>query len=315
MRGHDGPVNAVAFTPDGHWLVTGSFDDTARLWDLTKTNPAEASLVLRVDTAVFQLIVTRDSRWLIVTGRRASLWDLKAADPTRASTFLQDGHRRVLLTADDRWLVTHGSDEGQSLQERLGAARDSRTHRDLQQKLETINPVTAVVDLTATDPLSTRRVLDTAGEPVGASADGRWLVTQGRVGVPLLWALTAAGPAPAPVTLKQHAKPLASVAFSSDGRWLVTAGYDETAQRWDLRAKDIAGSSRLLARFPSAADSVAISADNRRVRPPAPRRPTSGRSPPTMPGPCPSRCQRQSGRPDSVPTGTGSPPAATTAGP
>jgi WD40 repeat protein len=32
---HDGPVFAVAFSPDGKTVLTGSADNTARLWDVT----------------------------------------------------------------------------------------------------------------------------------------------------------------------------------------------------------------------------------------------------------------------------------------
>jgi uncharacterized protein YjbI with pentapeptide repeats len=33
LEGHRGPVNSVAFSPDGTRLVSGSDDDTVRLWD------------------------------------------------------------------------------------------------------------------------------------------------------------------------------------------------------------------------------------------------------------------------------------------
>jgi hypothetical protein len=33
LSGHLGWVNAVAFVPDGHWLVSGSSDGTVRVWD------------------------------------------------------------------------------------------------------------------------------------------------------------------------------------------------------------------------------------------------------------------------------------------
>ena len=47
LRGHEGTVNAVAISPDNHWLVTGSDDKTARLWDLRAKDPAANPVVLR----------------------------------------------------------------------------------------------------------------------------------------------------------------------------------------------------------------------------------------------------------------------------
>ena len=32
----DRPITRVAISPDNRWVVTGSYDNTARLWDLAK---------------------------------------------------------------------------------------------------------------------------------------------------------------------------------------------------------------------------------------------------------------------------------------
>ena len=33
MSGHDGPVNSVAFSVDGHKILSSSFDKTVKIWN------------------------------------------------------------------------------------------------------------------------------------------------------------------------------------------------------------------------------------------------------------------------------------------
>ena len=70
----------MAISPDNHWLVTGSDDKTARLWDLSANNPAADPLVLRGhEGRVTGVAISPDSRWL-VTGsddrrRGSGIWE------------------------------------------------------------------------------------------------------------------------------------------------------------------------------------------------------------------------------------------------
>ena len=70
---------AVGISPDNHWVVTGSEDNTARLWDLRAKDPAASPVVLRGhEGEVNAVAISPDNHWL-VTGsadNTARLWDL-----------------------------------------------------------------------------------------------------------------------------------------------------------------------------------------------------------------------------------------------
>jgi WD40 repeat protein len=56
----------VAISADNHWLVTSSFDNTVRLWDLGTKDPAASPVVLRGhEAAVRALAISADNHWLV----------------------------------------------------------------------------------------------------------------------------------------------------------------------------------------------------------------------------------------------------------
>src|SRR2546421_589437 len=66
LRGHEAAITAVAISADGHWLVTGSDDSTARLWDLTAPDPSANPRVLRGhEDAITAVAISPDGHWLV----------------------------------------------------------------------------------------------------------------------------------------------------------------------------------------------------------------------------------------------------------
>ncbi len=99
LGGHEGPVRAVAISPDGRWLVTGSGDKTARLWDLKAEHPETTARVLKGhEGSVGAVAISPEGRWL-VTGsgdKTARLWDLKAEHPETTARVLK-GHEGMSM--------------------------------------------------------------------------------------------------------------------------------------------------------------------------------------------------------------------------
>jgi len=155
LHGHKGPIFAAAFSHDGHWLATGSSDQTARLWDLTARDPAGVAIELKGhEGTVSSVAFSRDGHWL-VTGsfdETIRLWDLHAGNQWSASRILrtEGAVYQVAITEDSRWLVA----SGQSASARLW-------------------------DLNDIDSSQTPQILENSDESVVISPDNHWLVTAG----------------------------------------------------------------------------------------------------------------------------------------
>jgi WD40 repeat protein len=80
LTGHVGSCVAIAIAPDSTYCVTGSFDQTARLWDLSEDNkkvPPSLSLTSRNDS-VNAVAVSSDGKWIATATADGTvlLWNL-----------------------------------------------------------------------------------------------------------------------------------------------------------------------------------------------------------------------------------------------
>jgi WD40 repeat protein len=100
FKGHQGPVFALSFSADGKFLVTGSADATALVWDVTGSlaakNPAAVSLSPRQLSDLWTALAeapTPEAYQAICTLAHA---------PDQAVSFLRDHLRPVVAVLDDR---------------------------------------------------------------------------------------------------------------------------------------------------------------------------------------------------------------------
>jgi cytochrome c len=189
LRGHGGPVRAVAVAPDGETAVSGSFDSSAIRWSLKRN---AALQVLRFhEGAVNAVAFLKDGR-VATAGEdgRIALWRAGDERPER----VLEGHQGPVV-------MLAVSPDGA----RLASASWDRTVR--------LWPLAG----------GTPRVLEGHQQNVNAVAfapDGRMLASAGYDATLRLWPLD--GGAPAFVTLPT---PLNAVAIAPDGE-IATAGAD-----------------------------------------------------------------------------------------
>jgi cytochrome c len=245
MTGHGGMVRALAVSPDGARVVSGSFDYNARLWDFAdQTQLAE---LVEHYGPINGVAYAPDGK-SVATGSddgTAIVWDVAGKKPRLHLKGHKGKVMAVAFSPDGKLIATASWD-------RTAALWDAKTGA----RLRTLDHPT---DLTALrfvggDRLVTGgrdgvlrlwRVAD--GAAAGELRSDGWVITQiavsrdrGRVmaaavdGAVRLWDLKARKEI---AVLRGHDGPVFGVAFSSDGRVAVTGGRDGAIILWDLATK------------------------------------------------------------------------------
>jgi periodic tryptophan protein 2 len=91
LAGHEGPISALAFTPDGQTLISGSWDNTVRVWSIFARTQTSEPLTMQAN--VLTLAVRPDSKQIAVATLDGQLSFWHIADG--AQTGILDGRRDV----------------------------------------------------------------------------------------------------------------------------------------------------------------------------------------------------------------------------
>jgi cytochrome c len=215
LRGHGGPVRALAISPDGKSAISGSFDTSAIRWSLER-NAAEQVLRFH-DGAVNAVALLADGR-IATSGEdaRIAIWKPGEQKP---QTVLE-GHTApvvaLAVSPDGATLASAAWDHTARLWPLAGGAP-----RTIEGHRQNVNGV-------------------------AFTPDGRALVTAGYDATLRIWPLAGTG-SPVVATLPT---PLNAVAVARDGE-IVTAGADGTvyllSAAGELRAEVKAGESPVIA--------------------------------------------------------------------
>ena len=199
--GHTGPVNGVAFSPDGTLLATASADHTARIWD---TTTGQARTILTGHTGPVNGVAFSPDGTLLATAsidRTARIWDTITGQARTILTGHTGPVNGVAFSPDGTLLATASADHSTRIWDTTtGQARTILTGH--------------------TGPVN----------GVAFSPDGTLLATASADHTARIWDTTTGQ---ARTILTGHEGPVNGVAFSPDGTLLATASIDHTARIWD----------------------------------------------------------------------------------
>lgn len=213
LAGHTGAVTSVAFSADERYLLTGSADQTAIVWDLQKTTSQQIQTLRAHTASVNAVAIAPDGRTLL-TGcedGQAMLWTLGRDTPLGN---LGEGHYGAVNTvvfAKDGLSCFTGSDDAQIKQ------WDVSTRQETNLLWLHNWPVTSLA----------------------VSADGRYLVSGSSDKTALMWNITSGLPVQG---FRGHSTVAANAVFGAEDKEILTVTLAGSIRRWDTQSLQVANS-------------------------------------------------------------------------
>ncbi|MEM9271708.1 MAG: hypothetical protein AAGA80_01920 [Cyanobacteria bacterium P01_F01_bin.143] len=228
LTGHQDAVWSVAISSDGKSIVSGSKDNTVKLWDIA--NQSEVHPFTGHQDAVWSVAISSDGKYLVSGSwdNTVKLWDID--NKSLVHTF--SGHQGAV------WSVAISSD-GKS----IVSGSDDKTIKlwDIDNK-----------SLVHTFSGHQESVLS-----VAISDDGKSIVSGSYDKTIKLWDIDNKSLVH---TFSGHQRSVLSVVISSDGKSIVSGSYDKTIKLWDIANKSLV---HTFSGHQDPVGSVAISSDGK----------------------------------------------------
>ena len=240
--GHTSSISSAVYSPDGKYIVTASWDNTAKIWQapegrlLRELKGHTASLTSAFFSPNGKYIVTtsKDSTariWETSTGN--FLNTLKShVDWVAAGSFSTDGKYVVTASWDNTAIIweTATARLQHKLSAHTGAVNDAHFSPDGKYLVTASKDSTAKVWQTSNGQLLYAVKHNDWVNTASFSSDGKHIITASKDGTAKLW-VTNNGNLHS--TLKGHSGGVNTAVVSIDNKYILTASEDSTARLWE----------------------------------------------------------------------------------